>query len=71
MSELRLRRLQKRVYIRILLFYFCGVIVIGLLVPSNDPGLNIDDGTAASSPFVIAMNRGGIKVSSTLYDAMK
>lgn len=33
----------------------------GLLVPSNDPGLNLGDGTAASSPFVIAIVRSGIK----------
>ena len=46
----------------ILLFYIGGVIIIGLLVPSNDPGLNLSDGTAASSPFVIAIKRAGIKV---------
>ena len=46
----------------ILLFYIGGVIVIGLLVPSNNPGLNLNDGTAASSPFVIAIQRAGIKV---------
>jgi amino acid transporter len=29
----------RRLYIRILLFYIGGVTIIGLLVPSNDPGL--------------------------------
>ncbi|KAJ7276106.1 amino acid permease-domain-containing protein [Mycena haematopus] len=47
----------KRVYIRILLFYIGGVIIIGLLVPSNDSHLNLASGTAASSPFVIAIQR--------------
>jgi len=49
------------VYIRILLFYISGVTVIGLLVPSNDPGLALESGTATASPFVIAIKRSGIK----------
>jgi amino acid transporter len=44
----------KRVYIRILLFYIGGTFIIGLLVPSDDPGLNLKDKNAAASPFVIA-----------------
>ncbi|KAJ6510147.1 amino acid permease, partial [Mycena vitilis] len=59
----------KRVYIRILLFYIGGVIVIGLLVPSNDPGLNLSNGTAASSPFVIAIKRSGIKALPSIINA--
>ncbi|THH11555.1 hypothetical protein EW145_g585 [Phellinidium pouzarii] len=51
----------KRVYIRILLFYIGGTIIIGLLVPSNDPNLNLNSGTAAGSPFVIAIQKAGIK----------
>ncbi|KAI0036688.1 amino acid permease [Vararia minispora EC-137] len=51
----------RRVYIRILVFYIGGVIIIGLLVPSNLEALNLSDGTAASSPFVIAIQRSGIK----------
>jgi amino acid transporter len=51
----------KRVYIRILLFYIGGTCIIGLLVPSNDPDLNLKTGTAAASPFVIAIRRAGIK----------
>jgi amino acid transporter len=51
----------RRVYIRILLFYIGGVTVIGLLVPSNDPNLGLNKGTAAASPFVIAIKRSGIK----------
>jgi amino acid transporter len=51
----------RRVYIRILLFYIGGVTVIGLLVPSNDPNLGLGKGTAAASPFVIAIKRSGIK----------
>lgn len=45
----------------ILLFYIGGTTVIGLLVPSNEPDLNLGTGTAASSPFVVAISRAGIK----------
>ncbi|QRV83617.1 amino acid permease [Ceratobasidium sp. AG-Ba] len=51
----------RRVYIRILLFYIGGTLIIGLLVPSNHPGLDLADGTAAASPFVIAIKTAGIK----------
>jgi amino acid transporter len=51
----------KRVYIRILLFYIGGTLIIGLLVPSNDPGLNLKVSNAAKSPFVIAIRHAGIK----------
>lgn len=50
-----------RVYIRILLFYIGGVTIIGLLVPANNPDLNLKDSTAAKSPFVIAIKTAGIK----------
>ncbi|KAF8601762.1 amino acid permease [Ceratobasidium sp. AG-I] len=51
----------RRVYIRILLFYIGGTLVIGLLVPSNHPRLNLGSGDAAASPFVIAIQTAGIK----------
>ncbi|KAI0661389.1 amino acid permease [Cubamyces menziesii] len=59
----------KRVYIRILLFYIGGVTIIGLLVPSSDKRLNIADGTAAASPFVIAISNAGIKVLPSIINA--
>ncbi|KAF8649785.1 hypothetical protein AX16_005551 [Volvariella volvacea WC 439] len=62
-------RAIRRVYIRIVLFYFLGTFVIGLLVPSNSPGLNLGDGTAASSPFVIAIERAGIKILPSIINA--
>lgn len=62
-------RAIKRVYIRILLFYIGGVTIIGLLVPYTSPGLNLADGTAASSPFVIAIRRSGIKALPSIINA--
>ncbi|KAJ7067987.1 amino acid permease [Mycena amicta] len=59
----------RRVYIRILLFYIGGVIIIGLLVPSTDPGLKLGTGTAVSSPFVIAIQRSGIKALPSIINA--
>jgi len=53
-------RAIKRVYVRILLFYIGGTFIIGLLVPSNDKHLGATK-DAASSPFVIAIARSGIK----------
>ncbi|KDN39184.1 hypothetical protein RSAG8_08955, partial [Rhizoctonia solani AG-8 WAC10335] len=51
----------RRVYIRILLFYIGGTLIIGLLVPSDHPTLNLNSGNAAASPFVIAIQTAGIK----------
>ncbi|KAL5530454.1 hypothetical protein ACEPAF_6712 [Sanghuangporus sanghuang] len=51
----------KRVYVRILLFYIGGTFIIGLLVPSDHPDLNLASETAAASPFVIAIQTAGIK----------
>ncbi|KZT11237.1 amino acid permease [Laetiporus sulphureus 93-53] len=51
----------RNVYIRILLFYIGGVTIIGLLVPYTNPDLNLANGTAAASPFVIAIRTAGIK----------
>jgi len=40
-----------------------------MLVPSNDPGLSLESGTAAASPFVIAIKRSGIKFLPGLINA--
>ncbi|KIK98792.1 hypothetical protein PAXRUDRAFT_636532 [Paxillus rubicundulus Ve08.2h10] len=58
----------RRVYIRVLLFYILGTTVIGLLVPSNNQQLVIESGTAAS-PFVIAIQKAGIKSLPSLINA--
>ncbi|KAG1787850.1 amino acid permease [Suillus plorans] len=58
----------RRVYIRILLFYICGTLIIGLLVPSNNPLLKLNTGTARS-PFVIAIETAGIKSLPSIINA--
>ncbi|KAF9218473.1 amino acid transporter [Gyrodon lividus] len=59
----------KRVYIRVLLFYIGGVFVIGLLVPSSNPLLDLNSSDASASPFVIAFNTAGIKVLPSIINA--
>lgn len=51
----------RRVFWRIFVFYICGTLIIGMTVPSNDPRLLRPTGTAAQSPYIIAMERAGIK----------
>ena len=34
--------------------YLCGTFCIGLIVPSNEPGLSLGNKDARGSPFVIA-----------------
>ncbi|TXT07683.1 uncharacterized protein COLE_04607 [Cutaneotrichosporon oleaginosum] len=62
-------RAIKNVYIRILLFYIGGVFAIGITVPSNDPRLALNAGSALASPFVIAISTAGIKVLPTVVNA--
>ncbi|EMR72278.1 putative dicarboxylic amino acid permease protein [Eutypa lata UCREL1] len=53
-------RACKRVFARVALFYILAVIVVGMLVASDDPRLDDQSGTAAQSPFVIAAGEAGI-----------
>ncbi|KAI9567934.1 amino acid permease [Boletus coccyginus] len=59
----------RRVYFRVLVFYIGGVFVIGLLVPSNNPLLNLNSDNASASPFVIAFNEAGINVLPSIINA--
>ncbi|KAJ5490943.1 hypothetical protein N7539_002510 [Penicillium diatomitis] len=60
----------KRVFARVTIFYLATVIVVGMLVASNDPALGDSSGTAAQSPFVIAASSAGIKVIPSLVNAI-
>jgi len=59
----------RRVFYRILFFYMVGVLITGMLVPYNDPNLLRSTGTAAESPYVIVMERAGIKVLPHIINA--
>ena len=64
----------RRVFWRILFFYVLGSLAIGVLVPYNDPHLlnARADGApgAAQSPWVIAIQRAGIKVLPSIINAV-
>ncbi|KAJ5992861.1 hypothetical protein N7451_008585 [Penicillium sp. IBT 35674x] len=60
----------KRVFARVTIFYLAAVLIVGMLVPSTDPRLEDDSGTAAQSPFVIAASDAGIKVIPSIVNAI-
>lgn len=57
----------RRLYWRILFFFVGSIFIVGMLVPYTDPSILQSTGTAASSPFVIAFQRAGIKVVSSAF----
>ncbi|TGO13131.1 hypothetical protein BTUL_0076g00310 [Botrytis tulipae] len=59
----------KRVTYRILFFYVLGTLLIGMIIPSNDPALVSGTGNANSSPFVIAIKNAGISVLPSIVNA--
>ncbi|KAK6906818.1 hypothetical protein I203_100805 [Kwoniella mangroviensis CBS 8507] len=60
----------KHVFIRVFVFYMVTLFIVGLIVPYNDPNLLHSTGTAASSPFVIAAQRAGVKVLPSIINAV-
>ncbi|GAB1523253.1 hypothetical protein RhiTH_006384 [Rhizoctonia solani] len=59
-----------KTFSRVVLFYISSVFMIGLLLPSTEPLLLGGDGTAAQSPFVIAMHRARIRVLPDIVNAV-
>ncbi|KAK9315151.1 amino acid permease/ SLC12A domain-containing protein [Lipomyces starkeyi] len=65
-----IRKAARLLFYRILFFYICGILIVGMLVPFNDPLLlNSTGDGAAASPFVIAFNRAGIKALPSIINA--
>ncbi|KAG9857138.1 amino acid permease, partial [Aureobasidium melanogenum] len=60
----------KRVFARVALFYVVTVLIVGMLVPSDDERLDNESGTAAQSPFVIAASAAGIKAIPSIVNAV-
>ncbi|KAJ8123956.1 hypothetical protein O1611_g9474 [Lasiodiplodia mahajangana] len=60
----------KRVFFRIVIFYVLAIVVVGLLVASNDDRLNDSSGSAAQSPFVIAASAAGIPAIPSVVNAI-
>nr|POE80842.1 putative proline-specific permease put4 [Quercus suber]POE80848.1 putative proline-specific permease put4 [Quercus suber] len=60
----------RRVFWRILFFYVLGSLLIGMTVPGNDPSISSNDGTARSSPWVVAIERASIPVLPHIINAV-
>ncbi|KAI0397013.1 amino acid permease/ SLC12A domain-containing protein [Xylariaceae sp. FL0594] len=60
----------KRVFIRIVVFYVLAIIIVGLLVASNDERLDDSSGNAAQSPFVIAASAAGLPAIPSVVNAI-
>lgn len=67
-----LPKATKQVFWRITVFYLVTSIVIGCLIPYTDPQLLNGDSSVdvTASPFVIAINNGGIKVLPDIMNAV-
>lgn len=60
----------KKVFARITIFYLAAVLIVGMIVSSDDSRLSNESGTAAESPFVIAASAAGIKVVPSIINAV-
>ncbi|KAH3671345.1 hypothetical protein OGAPHI_000568 [Ogataea philodendri] len=60
----------KRILYRVVGLYMLAVFILSLIVPYDDKNIATSDGTAAHSPYVIAFERGGIKVLPHIVNAL-
>ncbi|KZT57236.1 hypothetical protein CALCODRAFT_469931 [Calocera cornea HHB12733] len=60
----------KRIFWRVLIFYILAILIVTMIVPSNDPRLLQAGGDATESPFVLAANRAGIAVVPHIINAV-
>ncbi|KAH9991307.1 amino acid permease-domain-containing protein [Russula vinacea] len=52
---------MRTVFFRIFICYVLTGLIVGMLIPSNDPELFKKTGNAGQSPFVLVFNRAGVK----------
>ncbi|KEY72704.1 hypothetical protein S7711_02492 [Stachybotrys chartarum IBT 7711] len=60
----------KRVFVRIVVFYMLAILVVGMLVASDDPRLSAAEGSVAQSPFVIAASAAGLPAVPSIVNAV-
>ena len=60
---------SRRYFIRMVVFYFIGTLIIGAICKSTAKGLVSGDGNANASPFVVAIQNAGIKVLPSIINA--
>jgi amino acid transporter len=61
---------MRTVFFRIFICYVFTGLVVGMLIPSNDPNLFKKSGNAGQSPFVLVFNQAGVKVLPHIVNAM-
>ncbi|KAI0304290.1 amino acid permease/ SLC12A domain-containing protein [Multifurca ochricompacta] len=61
---------MRTVFFRIFICYILTGLVVGMLIPSNDPALFKKTGNAGQSPFVLVFNRAGVKVLPHIVNAV-
>ncbi|GAO18374.1 hypothetical protein UVI_02009850 [Ustilaginoidea virens] len=60
----------KNVFIRIILFYMLAIVIVGMLVRSDDERLQRGGGTTTQSPFVIAASAAGLPAVPSIVNAV-
>ncbi|KAJ4361873.1 hypothetical protein N0V83_010814 [Neocucurbitaria cava] len=60
----------KKVFARVLIFYVLAVLIVGMIVASDDSRLDDYTGDAAMSPFVIVASAAGIKAIPSVVNAV-
>jgi yeast amino acid transporter len=65
-----LPKASKRYFYRLIFFYCCSVLVIGVICRSDDPALTNGGQGAGSSPFVIGIKNAGIPVLDSIVNAV-
>ncbi|KAI0051411.1 general amino acid permease 1 [Auriscalpium vulgare] len=61
---------MRTVFFRIFFCYIITTLIVGMLVPSNDPDLFKATGNAGQSPFVLVFKRAGISVLPDIVNAV-
>ncbi|KAI5296671.1 hypothetical protein KEM52_002078 [Ascosphaera acerosa] len=56
--------------LRVLVFYILSILIVGMIVASNDPDLSNGGDSVKDSPFVIAFQRAGISVFPSIINAV-
>ncbi|MDF0604771.1 amino acid permease [Neisseriaceae bacterium TC5R-5] len=64
-------RAVRQIFWRILMFYMLSILIIGLILPYNDPLLLKNEmQDVAASPFTLVFNRAGLAMSASLMNAV-
>jgi len=61
---------MRTVFFRIFVGYVLTGLIVGMLIPSNDPALFKKTGNAGQSPFVLVFNRAGVKTLPHIVNAV-